>query len=108
MFWKQYSKYILKMKLDSVLICKRNPKLLQKQCPYSKLRVTILVDMLPGSSLRNSTKYRLKFRDDDNVSTRRHGKSVFKILYILVLEGYWKKKIVVFVSPRNYVQYSYS
>jgi len=44
--------------------------------------------MLPGSTLRNSSKYRLKVGDDDDDPTRRQGKSVLKILYILVLEGY--------------------
>jgi hypothetical protein len=47
------------------------------------------MDMLPGSTLGNSSKYRLKVGDDDDDDpTRRHGKSVLKILYILVLEGY--------------------
>ena len=43
--------------------------------------------MLPGSVLRSSSKYRLKFGDDDDDDddpdddpTRRHGKSVLKIL----------------------------
>ena len=51
--------------------------------------------MLPGSTLRNNSKYRLKVGvddddddDDDDDPTRRHGKSVLKILYILVLEGF--------------------
>jgi len=47
--------------------------------------------MLLGSTLRNSSKYRLKVGDDDDDDddpTRRHGKSVLKILYIVVLEGH--------------------
>jgi hypothetical protein len=57
------------------------------------VRVAVLVDLLPESVLQNSSKYRLKVRDnydddDDDDLTRSHGKSVLKILYILFLKGY--------------------
>lgn len=74
----------LKMKLTSVSICKRNPKLLKNSALTPNYEFQFWW-MLPGSTSRNSSKYRLKIGDDDDDDdpTRRHGKSVLKILYIL-------------------------